>query len=94
MTGSEREFRWRMATCTCHYDSGLVDWSDPDCLYHARVIAQEDWDQVVDISGLRAVNALRDIVDPDDDDRCVDCGGLIEADGGPPLCRECADVDD
>ncbi len=40
-----------------------------------------------------ALDALRSIEDPDEDDRCVDCG--VEVDGlGPPICRECADVDD
>lgn len=38
------------------------------------------------------LDALRDIVDPDEEDRCVDCG--VEVDGlGPPICRECADGD-
>lgn len=41
----------------------------------------------------RALDALRSIEDPDEVPRCVDCG--VEVDGlGPPICRECADVED
>lgn len=41
----------------------------------------------------RALDALRSIEDPDETPRCIDCG--VEVDGlGPPICRECADVDD
>lgn len=77
MTGSEHEFRWRMSSCTCHYDSGIVDWTDPACPYHAP-----------------ALNALRDEVDPGDDNRCGDCDGELEDGNYTLICRECADVDD
>lgn len=41
-----------------------------------------------------ALDALRDEVDPDDDERCVDCGVELEDGNYTLICRECADVDD
>lgn len=40
------------------------------------------------------MDALRDQIDPDDDSRCVDCGGELEDGNYTLICRECADVDD
>lgn len=39
----------------------------------------------------RDLDALRDQVDPDEDNRCVDCGIELET-GGPPICSECAET--